>query len=62
MKESQDTTTYSVSQLSEETVIEDDFEFMQQQGMVSMQESEAKNMRRPLRSAVGSMNECLRWE
>ena len=43
MKESQDTTTYSVSQLSEETVIEDDFEFMQQQGMVSMQESEAKN-------------------
>ena len=43
-KESQETTTYSVSQLSEETVIEYDFEFMQQQGMVSMQESEANTV------------------
>ena len=41
MKETQETTTYSVSQLTEETVVAEDLQFMSDEGLVSARASEA---------------------
>ena len=44
VQETQETTTYSVSQLSEQTVVDEDLEFMLNEGLVSARASEAKDM------------------